>query len=145
MRTESKETGKNVINIIRQDKNLMWMLMPEDKIYMEMKNDPTQWPKVEEKVEGEVSRKFIGNEKIDGWNTKKYEVTYKNEGKLEKFYQWYAEDIKIAVKTAAIDGSWSYEFKNIKLQSQPDNLFEIPKGYQKMSVYNRIPGMGSKK
>ena len=38
------------------------------------------------------------------------------------------------VKTAAVDGSWSQELKNIKMGSQSDSLFELPAGYQKMQM-----------
>lgn len=133
--------GADSYSIVRQDKNLMWMMTPSQKMYMEMKVDPKQNPKVEEKVKGEVSRKLLGSETINGHPSKKYEVTYKEGKTEEKMYQWFATDIKFGIKSAAIDGSWSTEFKNIKMGSQPDSLFEVPAGYQKMSMPN-IPGMG---
>jgi hypothetical protein len=59
-------------------------------------------------------------------------------------YQWMATDINFPVKTAAVDGSWSMEYKDIKLGSQPDSLFELPAGYQKMSIPSMPPGVGKK-
>ena len=133
--------GANSYSIVRPDKNVMWMVTPGQKMYMEMKVDPKQNPKVEEKVKGEISRKLVGSETIDGHPTKKYEVTYKETNKEQKVYQWFATDIKFGIKTAAIDGSWSTEYRNIKMSNQPDSLFEVPAGYQKMNMPN-VPGMG---
>jgi hypothetical protein len=45
------------------------------------------------------------------------------------------------VKTAATDGSWWSEFKNIKTMPQDPALFEIPSGYKKMSF--SMPDMSS--
>jgi hypothetical protein len=124
-------------NIMRTDKNVMWMVMPDQKAYMEMKLDPSKQPKTEEKVTGEVSRKLIGTETIDGRTTDKYEITYKDRENTTKMYQWMARDIKFPVKSAAIDGSWIVEYRNIKMGTQPDGLFEVPAGYEKMGM----PGM----
>ena len=121
-------------SITRQDKNTMWVVMPEEKSYIEMTFDPTLKPKVDEKFTGEISRKLIGSENINGHTSDKYEVTYKEKNKVVKVYQWIAKDINFPIKTAAVDGSWSSEFKNIKIGKQPDNLFEVPSGYQKMSM-----------
>lgn len=120
--------------IMRQDKNVVWIVMPEEKSYMEMSFDPTQKPRVDDKFTGEISRKLIGSENINGHTSDKYEVTYKEGNKVQKVYQWIAKDINFPIKTSAIDGSWSSEFKNIKMDKQPDNLFEVPSGYQKMSM-----------
>jgi hypothetical protein len=137
-RMESK--GAPTYSIMRGDKQVMWLVMPDQKSYMEMKADTSKQPRTEEKVRGEVSRKLIGTETIDGHPTQKYEITYTEAGKTEKMYQWMATDIKFPVKMAAADGSWIMEYKNIKMGSQPDSLFEVPSGYKKMSMPS-MPGM----
>jgi hypothetical protein len=43
------------------------------------------------------------------------------------------------VKTAALDGSWWTEYRNISLDAPNPALFEIPHDYTKMNM----PGMGS--
>ena len=93
-------------------------------------------------MRGEVSRKLIGAETIDGHPTQKYEVTYTEAGKTEKMYQWMATDIKFPIKMAAVDGTWTMEYKNIKMGSQPARLFELPSDYKKM-VTPSMPGMPS--
>ncbi len=119
--------------IIRHDKNKSWVVIPEQKAYVEMPFDPKKKPAIEEKHPSEVNRKLLGTEVIDGRATKKYQVTTNEKGANESFYQWVATDIDFPVKTAAVNGSWSIEYQNIKT-SVPDELFEIPEGYEKLSM-----------
>ncbi len=139
--------GQGQYSIVRGDLNKTWVVMPDQKMYMESKYDPSQVPS-QEKVRGEMSRKLVGSETIDGHPTKKYEVTYKDGDKVMKSYQWMATDINFPIKTAAIDGSWSMEYRNIRMGSPPDSLFEIPKGYGKMDMPGypggMMPGKGKK-
>ncbi len=142
VRTESR--GQPGYSIVRQDKNVVWVVMPDTKTYMEMAYDPAQSQVPTEKAQGEVSRKLVGKEKIDGHPTEKYLVTVKEKGKTSEIYQWIATDLKFPVKTAAVDGSYSVEYKNIKM-SAPDNLFEIPGGYQKVTMPAMPKGMMKRK
>ena len=131
MRTDAP--GQPGYSIVRQDKNVVWFVMPDSKSYMEMAYDPAQEQVPAEKVQGEVSRKLVGKETIDGHPTEKYLVTAKHKGKTNDMYQWIATDLKLPIKTVAVDGSYSMEYKNIKM-SAPDNLFELPAGYQKVTM-----------
>lgn len=136
--------GNSRYNILREDKQVMWMVMPDEKKYMEMPFKPfkpQEKPQIEKKIMGEVSRAEIGAEVIDGHPTKKYEITYKSGDRTDKMYQWLATDLNFPIKTAAIDGSWSTEFKDIKIGHQPDSLFEPPAGYEKVTMPS-FPGMG---
>ena len=131
--------------IVRKDLNKVWMVMIPQKTYMEMEGVKEEQIKAaEEKVKGEVSRKAVGSETIDGHPSTKYEVTAKVADKEMKMYQWWTTDINFPVKTAAIDGSWAMEYRDIKIGSQPDSLFEVPAGYKKMTVPGMPPGMGKK-
>ena len=144
VRMENEMAGGSY-TIVRKDLKKVWMVMPPSKTYMEMgegKKEEAAIP--EEKVKGEVSRKVIGSETIDGHPCTKYEVIVKVGDKTMNTYQWMATDINFPVKTAAVDGSWSMEYKDIKLGSQPDSLFELPAGYQKMSMPAMPAGVGKK-
>ncbi len=128
------KVNEDMIMITRVDRKVIWNIMPAEKMYMEMPFDLRNKPKVEEKYEGEIDRKLVGNETIDGHPTKKYLITYKTGNEKHQVYQWFATDINFPVKTSAIDGSWSQEFRNIKIGSQPDSLFEVPAGYNKIQM-----------
>ena len=144
VRMENEMAGGSY-SIVRRDLKKVWMVMPPSKTYMEMaegKKEDAAIP--EDKVKGEVSRKVVGSETIDGHPCTKYEVTVKVDDKTMNTYQWMATDINFPVKTAAVDGSWSMEYKDIKVGSQPDSLFELPAGYQKMAMPTMPPGVGKK-
>lgn len=120
--------------ITRLDKKVVWSIMPQQKMYMEIPFNPKRRPMVEGKVQGEIARKLLGTGEVNGHPTKKYLVTYKSEGKETQVYQWIATDINFPVKTEAVDGSWTQEYKNIKLGRQPDSLFKVPAGYKKFQM-----------
>jgi hypothetical protein len=150
-RTDVKKAGSSTI--VRKDLNKAWMIMTAEKTYMEMPGMATDAPHqmAEEQVKGEVSRKKVGSETVDGHPATKYEITAKADDKVMQIYQWWATDINFPVKTAAVDGSWSMEYRDIKIGDQPDSLFEVPSGYKKMSIPGmpagmniKIPGMGAK-
>ena len=123
---------QQMISISRMDKKVAWSIFPAQKSYMEMQLDPGMAPKTE--IRGEIERKQVGAETIDGHPAKKYLVTYKDGSKTAQIYQWMAMDINFPVKTADINNKWTQEFRNIKVGPQPDNLFELPAGYKKMQI-----------
>jgi outer membrane lipoprotein-sorting protein len=128
------KSPEEMIVITRIDKKVVWNIMPSEKMYMEMPFSMKNKPMVDEKVEGEIERKYLGDETLDGHPTKKYLVTYKSGNKTDQVYQWFATDINFPVRTADVAGSWVQEFKNIKIVSQPDSLFEVPAGYKKFQM-----------
>ena len=124
-RTDSDQAGSSTI--VRRDLNKAWMILRPQKAYMEMAGATEEQVKMaEEKVKGEMSRKEVGKETVDGHPSIKYEVTAKVDNNVVKTYQWWATDINFPVETAAMDGSWAMEYRDIKIGSQPDSLFEVP-------------------
>lgn len=126
------ESPEKMILITRMDKKVTWSLMPSEHIYLELPMDLKSKPITE--IENEVERKQVGEETVNGHPAKKYLVTVKNGNNKEQLYQWMATDINFPIKSAALDGSWVQEFKNVKTGSPEDGLFEIPAGYTKMDL-----------
>ncbi len=60
------ESPQKVSMITRMDKKVIWNIMHSEKMYMEMPFDLKNKPMVEEKFEGEIERKHVGNETVDG-------------------------------------------------------------------------------
>ena len=131
------------ITISRMDKKMAYMLMPEQKMYMEQPFDSKSFQSTKEKLEGEIERKLVGTDTVDGKPTKKYLVTFESEKVKGSVYQWMMEGMNFPAKTAAVDGSWTMEYKNIKIGAQPAELFEIPAGYTKMSYGNMAQMAGA--
>ncbi len=128
-----QRNGESEYIILRHDKNVMWVVVPGEKVYVELPLDPKKTPKIQEKNPGETSRKLIGSEVVDGHPANKFRITVKEGPKTETFYQWTATDLDFPIKTAAEDGEWSVEFTNIKT-GVSDSIFDIPKGYQKAKI-----------
>ncbi|MEW6615889.1 MAG: DUF4412 domain-containing protein [Thermodesulfobacteriota bacterium] len=142
-RTDYEAAGSSTI--VRMDLNKVWILIKPQKAYMETLGVTDEQIKMaKEKVKGEVSRKKVGSETIDGHPSTKYEVTAKVDDNLTQTYQWWATDINFPIKMAALDGSWVMEYQDVKLGSQPDSLFEAPSDYKKMSIPGMPAGMKSK-
>lgn len=123
-----------MITITRMDKKLVWLLMPTEKMYMEQ---PIRLENVvagAEKVPGEVERTFLGQETVNGYAANKYRITIQSEGKRQSILQWLTVDGNLPVKTAAADGRWWQEFRNISLGEPDASLFEIPEGYKKFAM-----------
>ena len=129
------------VAISRMDKKVVWILMPDQRMYMEQPFDPSNVMSGSEKVQGELDRAPLGKETIDGKSTDKFKVTYQIEGTKNEMYQWVEGGTNLPIKSAAIDGSWSVEYKNIKTGPQPGSLFELPADYKKFSM--EMPDMGS--
>ncbi|NTU42115.1 MAG: DUF4412 domain-containing protein [Nitrospirales bacterium] len=132
IRIEQKDPA--MVIITRVDKKVVWNLMPKDKVYMEMPFPEQRKPFSDEKFDGETDRKLVGSETIQGHPTKKYLISYTTGSKSGQVYLWWATDIKFPIKTAAKDGSWASEYKNIKTGPQPSSLFEVPAGFQKIQM-----------
>ncbi len=136
MRQEMVVEGMKQITIIRPDKGVIWMVMPEGQMYMETPYQAGDKKFEKWSSEKEKKAKYLGKETVSGLSCKKYQIT---EGG-EKMHVWISEKSPFPVKMDYRDGIM--EYKNIKFGSVRDSLFEIPSGYQKMSIHMMPGGMG---
>lgn len=134
------EMRGQVVSIVRMDKKIVWILMPGQKMYMENPLRPEDMAAAQ-KMQGEVDRKYLGEETIEGRPAKKYRITYKYEGKTGTVYSWIDDALGVPVKVSDEKGKWMVLYKNLKPGSQPEDLFEIPSGYKKMPSFGISPEM----
>ena len=73
MRLESEETGKKSISIMRFDRKAMWILMPDQKRYMEMRWLSTPDLAAFQK-DAKVQRESLGSEQVGSFHCDKYRV-----------------------------------------------------------------------
>ena len=135
LRQETQMEGMKQIMIIRPDKNVIWMIMPEGKTYMEMSHVADDKKTEPWTSERESKAKYLGKETVSGLSCKKYE--YREQG--ETYYSWISKKFPFPVKTEYSDGL--IEYKNIKEGKVADSLFEVPSGYTKMSMPKMPQGM----
>lgn len=124
------------ISIVRLDRNITWVIMPDQKVYMEQPINPMMVSGASEKRPGEIERKFLGNEDVDGRPAAKYRIVCESNGMRETVLQWSDRASSVPLKVSAEDGSWSVTYKNLKVGPQDPSLFEVPEGYTKFSMPN---------
>lgn len=138
IRQEVSDNDGVGVTILRIDKKVCWTLMPE-KQYMEIKFpfDPNQ-PNPDFKYE----MKTIGSETVNGYSCQVIQYTYK-EKKYGILVQWLSDELGFAVKTQTKTDKGkvnsTVEYKNIVEGKQPEELFEIPDGYEKFSLIPKLP------
>ncbi len=140
IRQEITDEGQTNVAILRLDKKVSWTLLPENQ-YMEVAM-PFDTSRPEDSgIEYET--KELGNETINGYECKVIQYTYK-EKKYGILVQWIANKLNFAIKSQTKNSKGkvtnTMEYSNIKVGNQPDSLFEIPSGYQKMGLPFKLPG-----
>ncbi len=142
VRQEMQMMGMRQISIIRQDKKVVWNLMPQQMAYMEMPLRPEQSLASEKDLDKAGAKKYLGKEKVGGFTCKKYQVIPEDPPGI-KHVVWIATelDYPIKVQTEMNTGTIVMELKNIKKKKIPDSIFQIPEGYEKMNMPMMMPGM----
>lgn len=120
--------------ISRMDKKVVWVIMPQQNMYMEQMMNPERVPAATEKMPGEIERKLLGTDTVDGRAVEKYRVRYTSNGTEAAVLQWIDPKTKIPLKTASEDGKWVMEYKNLVVGPQPESFFNIPAGYKKFAM-----------
>jgi hypothetical protein len=136
MRIESEQNGRPSITIVRLDRKVMWMVMPAQKMYMEMTNFGSAVSDMASSMQGaKVQRDLLGSEQVGAYHCDKYHVQTTYEGKVYTHIEWDAKELDgFAVKKQGEKGDWSVEYQNVHFGPQDPSLFEVPADYQKMSM-----------
>jgi outer membrane lipoprotein-sorting protein len=140
-RQEFDMGGVKHTSIMRGDKQLVWMVIPDQKVYMEMPLTPQAKAKMLKMPQDQAKMKLLGTETVNGYEADKYEVAG-TRGQGSKEYVWVAKKLGMPLKMTSADGSFSIEYHNIKEGGVPDSVFEVPAGYQKMAMPMGMGGMG---
>jgi hypothetical protein len=140
MRNEVEAAGLASIHIMRPDKKLIWIIMPQQKAYMEMPLSQEAQQKMMILPENaKTSMKKVGADTINGYACDKYETVMTHQGKTMKVFTWIAPDLGLPIRIMSEDGSFSMEYRDIKPGQVEDALFEPPQGYNKMKMPMSMP------
>ncbi|MBE0432065.1 DUF4412 domain-containing protein [candidate division WOR-3 bacterium] len=135
-RMELEEEGHKVFVLVDQTAGLTRILMPEEKVYMEMANDdmqslmndPFQAAKYTEKMGEKVK---TGAEKINGYDCDVYAIRSGND---ELMQLWFSNTLGFPLKIAITgEPARTMELKDIKVEEVDDEVFAMPVGYSRMS------------
>ena len=129
----------NMIIIVRMDRKLVWNIDKESKMYMEIAMRPGMGANTiasGEKAPTEVERTYLLTETVEGHVADKYQITHQSGNDRITQFIWLLKDNNLfPIKTQYKDSSTV--FKNLVFEEPAAALFEVPAGYQKMS----LPGM----
>ena len=137
-RREMTTGNDGMTMIIRQDKKVIWTLMPEAKAYMEMSLDKSQ--DKTDFSDYHVEQSTVGEEEVNGIKTTKSKVimTRKDGSKLGGFWWTTKEDIPVKMDMISVEGKTKERIKmeltNLKIGKQDPKIFEIPADYMNMSM-----------
>ena len=136
VRVEKEEKGQQSITIMRLDQKAVWVLMPAQKTYMDMGGIGAASTDLANSMEGaKVQREALGSEQVGAYHCDKYRVQTTYEGHVYTGLEWDAKELGgFPVKQADEKGSWSKEYRNVRVGPQDPSLFEIPSDYKKIDL-----------
>jgi hypothetical protein len=142
-RAEMQMQGMSAITIKRRDKQLSWMLMPAQQMYMErtlreaseqMRDGPPE----------DVTISEVGKETLEGFETTKYKLLMKD-GSAGGFMWFTPEGIAMKMDLLQKQGNkksrMTITLTNLKIEPQDPALFEVPAGYNRMPNVGKMFGM----
>ena len=140
----SAEGGGSMVIIFRKDLQVVRILMPEAKMYMENPLNEGDLQKAMQQIPENVKEVDLGAETINGFECRKKQIEGEVEipgGQKQTFRSivWVSERIGLPLRTQGEDGHVT-ELRNIKTGHQPGDLFEVPSGYTKAA--NILDAMG---
>lgn len=137
-RSEMTMEGQTFTAIIREDRDLIWMLMPQLNMYMEMSFDERELGRGGAFEGAEIlESREVGREDVNGMRTTRYDVTVRNpDGDTATGTLWAtAEMIPMKMDMVVDSGERVIlELRDVQIGPQADELFEVPAGYTGMSL-----------
>ena len=137
-RREMNQGGQSMVMIMRHDKKVMWTVMPEEKMYMEAAMKPST-DKTDMSAY-KIEQTPVGQEMLNGVNMSKSKIimTHSGGSKMGGFMWMTKEGIMAKIDAIAVEKGSKDRFKmeqtNIKVGKQSADLFELPRGVEKMDM-----------
>ncbi|MBH0179371.1 MAG: hypothetical protein HP491_16290 [Nitrospira sp.] len=147
-RQEFVDGGQKMINITRFDKKVIWNVMPEEKMYIEMATgSPKDKKEKPDLADFKIEQTPMGQETVNGiaLNKGKMIMTGNDGSKMGGFMWTTKEGIVTKLDAISVEKGKKDRFKleltNLKIGKQPVSLFEVPKDYEKVDMGGMM-GMG---
>jgi hypothetical protein len=130
MRAEMTIGPARIISIVRPDKDVVYMLMPAQKMYVE--NPLGDAKDLFAQASGKnTKRELLGSETIQGQRCDKYRVSSEH----GTVFFWMNKETNTPVQLEAGDKSVRMEWRNVQVGPQPASLFEPPTDYAKATDF----------
>lgn len=152
MRFEMNAGGHASVMISDPAKKTMYMLMPQEKMYMEMNANMAggrgRGPHMPDakpmdpsnpcSTDSNYTCKKAGTETMNGRACDRWEFTSKSNPK-ENHTTWIDQRLHFPIKNVGSEGD-VWELQNLKEGSQAASLFEVPSDYTKMDMGGMMGG-----
>lgn len=124
--------------IVNPENNVMYVLFPEQSVYMEMENQQVTLDEsetLETKLADVADVKKLGKEKVQGFTCIKYLVTY-HDPNAGKSTIWVSEKLNYPLKiySESPQDTVTITYYDVVIGKVNPSLFEIPDGYEKMDM-----------
>jgi outer membrane lipoprotein-sorting protein len=140
MRQEFTDERGQSITIVRKDRKVIWVVMPQHRVYVEMplrKELPGQFLQLPEET---LKRQKVCSETVSGYATERYQVTVSGGAAgpvIQNF--WMCDQLGMPVKMECKEKNLSVEYQDIKEGAVEDKLFEPPPGLKKITKTTGVP------
>ncbi len=149
MRTEFNAAGRTMVSIMDMANKVMYQVMPEQKMYMEMhldemgKSRGIKMPDVKSYDPSnpcaqvtDMTCQKVGTENVNGRNTDKWIFTNKKDNTT--MTTWIDPKLHYAIRT--VTAGMQMDLTNIKEGPVASSMFEVPAGYQKFDMGKMMGG-----
>ncbi len=146
MRMNMKSEGQTFATLVFWDKSVVYSLMIDQKMYMELPDEQTGGIADFEGKPcfGYKSAKKLGSETVAGRKTEKWRCT----GELKTAPGetasdttiWFDWELKFPIRDISDSGD-AFEVRNIKIGRQDASLFKIPPGFKKFDLSSMMQQM----
>lgn len=146
LRMEMSMAGRNAISISRGDKKppVFWMLMPEQKMYMETVGESNALDPFSSKAGMKIDKTFVAKENVAGHPANKFKIVWTDkDGNKRSGFAWEAIDLNDAPVRQEFfynDEHVLVQLANIEVKKLDAGLFEVPSDYKKISMPPGMPG-----
>lgn len=144
-RMETTMKGMTSVMILRTDRKEGYMLMPAQKMYMQMDYAKAQSQSGSRPADSNVEITEVGSESIEGQACTKYKMITKD-GSAGGF-MWITKDGIVMkmdgiVKNGKDKSRMTMTLKNLQVGAQDAALFEVPAGFTKLPSMGNMGGFG---
>jgi len=140
LRMEMSMAGRNAVSISRGDKKppVFWMLMPEQKMYMETVGEANGLDPFSSKAGMKIDKTFVAKENVAGHPANKFKIVWTDkDGNKRSGFAWEAIDLNDAPVRQEFfynDEHILVQLANIEVKKLDADLFEVPSDYKKISM-----------
>jgi len=148
-RADTEMKGQQSSMIMRLDRNLVWIVTPQQGMYLEMSlQDPQARARMANipDNDGIIEYRQVGREPVDGIACRKFWIASQGaDGERVEGHIWLSDGDDILMKMDLSDRKSRavMELRDLEVAPQADSLFEPPAGYRKMAFGGGAGGLGA--